>query len=58
MVAVFLLACESPPQSDCHSQAGETGISIDCPPSDNGWSERAENEAMEGFEERAPGSRP
>jgi hypothetical protein len=58
LVAVLVLGCESPPKSDCRSEAGEGGISIDCPPSGDGWSEQAEDEALEGFEERAPGSRP
>ena len=58
VTAVLVLGCESPPESDCDSQAGESGIHIECPPSRDGWSERAENEALDGFEERAPGSRP
>lgn len=57
------LSCASPPQgvsereTRCRSSSGESGISVDCPQPDDRWSERAAEEAREGFDERSPGNR-
>lgn len=58
IAAALAAGCQSPPQSECRSQPGEDGISIDCPQPKDDWSERASEEAVEGMDERAPGSRP
>jgi hypothetical protein len=58
-LCVLALACASPPESECRAQPGEGSIDIDCTqPKDGKWSERAAEEAEEGFEERSPGGRP
>ena len=57
LALALALGCESTPESDCRSQAGEGGIAIDCPRSEDDWTERRQREAREGFEERGPGSR-
>ncbi len=66
LVACALLAtgvetCDDPPPertSDCRTVKTEEGISTECGPPDDEWSERALDEAEEGMREREPGSRP
>ena len=54
---VFVFACAGTPEGECRTQPGEDAVSIECEPQDR-WSDEATEEAMEGFEERGPGSRP
>ena len=58
MLALLAVGCQSSPESGCRTEPGESGVSIDCDGTDGAWSRSAETEALEGFEGRAPGSRP
>jgi len=55
--ALFVLGCASPPENSCATRSDEAGVSIDCDPDDDAWSQRAVEEAEEGFDGRTPGGR-
>jgi hypothetical protein len=56
---LVLTGCASPPEERCTTRPGETALEIECGDSTaSDWSDRALDEAQEGFERRAPGGRP
>lgn len=57
-LTALMLTCASPREDPCQTRAGESSVAIDCAERGDGWSDRASEEAREGFEERSPGGRP
>lgn len=52
------IGCAGPPDDACQARPDEGSVAIDCPQPEDEWSDRAADEALEGFEERSPGGRP
>lgn len=60
LVLTPAFGCKSPPaDDDCKVRNADGSVEFDCQTTpDDEWEERARKEAVEGMDERGPGSRP